>query len=147
MKFAANENVLRVALIVFSILFGILSVSLIALGVVYVDELWWPRRYVGLDFIQLPTLLIVLGSLSLAMAVAGCLCAKTYSRVVLLLFAGVLLVILCLELSIAVIAFINFDEHEGGHTKTHRLMLQQYNSAAPENKLLFQEVEEHVSFQ
>jgi hypothetical protein len=113
----------------------ILSVSLIALGVVYVDELWWPRRYVGLDFIQLPTLLIVLGSLSLAMAVAGCLCAKTYSRVVLLLvstqlknadrrlnlllqFAGVLLVILCLELSIAVIAFINFDEHEGGHTKT-----------------------------
>jgi hypothetical protein len=101
MKFAANENVLRVALIVFSILFGvsswrrtrlrsthflqILSVSLIALGVVYVDELWWPRRYVGLDFIQLPTLLIVLGSLSLAMAVAGCLCAKTYSRVVLLL--------------------------------------------------------------
>jgi hypothetical protein len=142
----------------------ILSVSLIALGVVYVDELWWPRRYVGLDFIQLPTLLIVLGSLSLAMAVAGCLCAKTYSRVVLLLvstqlknadrrlnsllqFAGVLLVILCLELSIAVIAFINFDEHEGGHTKTHRLMLQQYNSAAPENKLLFQEVEEHVSFQ
>jgi hypothetical protein len=62
-------------------------------------------------------------------------------------FAGVLLVILCLELSIAVIAFINFDEHEGGHTKTHRLMLQQYNSAAPENKLLFQEVEEHVSFQ
>ncbi|KAJ3644265.1 hypothetical protein Zmor_026931 [Zophobas morio] len=147
MKFTPNENILRVALLVFSILFGILSVSLIALGVVYIDELWWPRRYVGLDFIELPTLLIVLGSLSLAMALAGCVCAKTYSRTLLLTFAVVLFIILCFELSIAVIAFINFDEHEGAHTKTHRKMFQQYNSVSDETKLFFQELEDHVSFQ
>ncbi|RZC34181.1 tetraspanin-33-like [Asbolus verrucosus] len=143
MKFTANENVLRVALIVFSIVFGILSISLIALGVVYIDELWWPRRYIGLDFLELPTLLIILGSLSLLMAIAGCLCAKTYNRNLLLAFGGILFIILCLELAVAVIAFINFEKHEDGHTKTHSLMLEQYFSGKEEDRIEFKKIEDH----
>ncbi|EFA09394.1 hypothetical protein TcasGA2_TC004312 [Tribolium castaneum] len=122
MKFKPNGHILRIALTIFSVLFGILSITLITMGAIYFDELWWPRRYIGLDFVELPTLLIILGSLCLAMAVAGCIFAKTDNKTILLTFAGVLLTILCIVLAIGIISFINIEKHESGHSKRHRLI-------------------------
>ncbi|VEN58918.1 unnamed protein product [Callosobruchus maculatus] len=80
MKLAAKENVLRVSLLVMSICFGILSISLIALGIAHIDELKWPRRYTHLNFVELPTFVIILGCMSLILAIGGCICSKSYNR-------------------------------------------------------------------
>ncbi|KAJ8975797.1 hypothetical protein NQ317_005179 [Molorchus minor] len=138
MRFVPNEHSLRVALLVFSICFGVLSVCLVALGVVYVDELGWPRRYIGLDFLELPTLIIILGAVSLVLAVAGCICAKSYNRPFFIFFGLILCVILCLELTIAVIAFQN-----SGYTRrvrTEALMELEYSTTDSE---YFHTIEEH----
>ncbi|XP_044272136.1 leukocyte surface antigen CD53-like [Tribolium madens] len=127
MKFKPNDNILRIALTAFSVLFGILSISLITLGAIYIDELWWPRRFVGLEFIEFPILLIILGSLSLIMAVVGCICAKTDNKTFLLTFAGVLSTILCIVLAVGIIGFVNLDKHERGHSKRNRLLEQDNN--------------------
>lgn len=57
-----------------------MSISLIVLGIVYINELEWPRHYIGIDFVELPTLIIILGSLSFLLAIVGCLCAKSYNK-------------------------------------------------------------------
>ncbi|XP_018567949.1 tetraspanin-9-like [Anoplophora glabripennis] len=139
MKFAPNEHVLRVALLVFSICFGVLSVCLIALGVVYVDELGWPRRYIGLDFLELPTLVIILGGLSLVLAVVGCICAKSYSKPFYVFFGLTLCVVLCLELTIGVIAFKNSGESRRNQTQI--LMEIQYKNSSFHD--FFRSIEEH----
>ncbi|KAG5884589.1 hypothetical protein JTB14_032683 [Gonioctena quinquepunctata] len=117
MKFAPNENVLRVTLLVMSICFGMLSISLIALGIAHVDEIRWPKPYLALDFMELPTLVIILGSISLVLSFVGCFCAKSYNKIIYLLFGTVLCIILCLEITIAVIAFKNTGEPRRSRTE------------------------------
>nr|CAH7737078.1 unnamed protein product [Callosobruchus chinensis] len=105
MKLAAKENVLRVSLLVMSICFGILSISLIALGIAHVDELKWPRRYTGLNFVELPTFVIILGCMSLILAIGGCICSKSYNRIFYRWFLVTLILVLILQVSVSVMAF------------------------------------------
>ncbi|XP_023029848.1 leukocyte surface antigen CD53 isoform X2 [Leptinotarsa decemlineata] len=140
MKFEPNENVLRVTLFVFSICFGILSVSLIALGVVHMGELRWPRPYIGLELLELPTLVIILGSISLVLAFVGCICTKSYNRTLYFIFGLVLCVVLCLELIIAIIAFRNNGEPRRSRTQ----LLMEEHLKLNGSEYYFSEVEEHV---
>ncbi|KAJ8917820.1 hypothetical protein NQ315_010729 [Exocentrus adspersus] len=139
MKFAPNEHVLRVALLVFSICFGVLSICLIALGIVYIDELGWPRRYIGLDFLELPTLIIILGGLSLVLAVVGCICAKSFNKPFYVFFGTTLCIVLCLELAIGIIAFKNSGESRRNQTQT--LIEAQYRNSSFQD--YFHTIEEH----
>ncbi|KRT84644.1 Tetraspannin, partial [Oryctes borbonicus] len=109
MKLQVNETAVRVALVAFNFIFSILSVALIALGVVYVDDLELPKKYIGLDFFELPTLLIVLGSLSFVASLAGCYCARTDSQRLTKFFIIFLSVLLALELTISLISFFNMS--------------------------------------
>ncbi|CAG9822019.1 unnamed protein product [Phaedon cochleariae] len=140
MKFAPNENVLRVALLVFSICFGILSISLTALGVAYTHELKWPKPYIGLDFMELPTWVIILGVVSLVLSFVGCFCAKCYNRTIYFLFGVFLCLVLCLEMTIAIVAFQNKSESK--RLKTQTLM----EAHKINGTVLFKAIEEHVSF-
>ncbi|XP_019866393.1 uncharacterized protein LOC109595484 [Aethina tumida] len=140
MKFKPNESVLRVALIIFCVIFGVLSISLISLGVVYMDDLWWPRRYVGLDFLALPTLVIILGSISFLMSIIGCWYAKTYNRKFFIGFICVLVVILCLELTISIISFDNMT----GSKEKHIRKIMEEEAANMTNG--FKEFKDHVSW-
>ncbi|KAJ8944215.1 hypothetical protein NQ318_014577 [Aromia moschata] len=80
------------------------------------------------------------GAVSLVLAIAGCICAKSYNRPFFLFFGVTLCVILCLELTIAVIAFNN-----SGYTRrvrTEALMELEYSTTDLE---YFDTVEMHVS--
>ncbi|CAH1989766.1 unnamed protein product [Acanthoscelides obtectus] len=83
----------------------ILSISLIALGIAHIGELKWPRRYTGLNFIELPTFVIILGVMSFILAVGGCICSKSYSRIFYRWFLVTLILVLVLHVSISVMAF------------------------------------------
>lgn len=54
-----------------------LGIALIALGIVYTDDLWWLHNYIAIDFVHLSTLIIILGCLSFALSVIGCFCVKS----------------------------------------------------------------------
>ena len=57
-------------------MFQILSLGLIALAVVYMDDFALSKQYAGLQFIEASTLLIVVGALSFIASLGGCFCYK-----------------------------------------------------------------------
>lgn len=54
-----------------------LSIALVALGIVYLNDSWWPKEYVAPAFVHLPKLLIILGCLSFLASFAGCYISRT----------------------------------------------------------------------
>lgn len=57
-----------------------LSVALVALGVVYLNDTWWPKRYVGTAFVHMPIFLIILGCLSFIASLVGCYVTRIKNR-------------------------------------------------------------------
>lgn len=54
-----------------------LGIALIALGIVYTDDLWWLHNYIAIDFVHLSTMIIILGCLTFGLSVIGCCCVKS----------------------------------------------------------------------
>ncbi|KAK9693602.1 Tetraspanin family [Popillia japonica] len=143
MKLQVNETAVKVALVAFNFVFSILSVALIALGVVYVDDLVLPKKYIGLDFFELPTLLIVLGSLSFVASLAGCYCARTDSQRLTKFFIIFLSVLLALQLTISLISFLNMGNATS--SKIGAIMRNQLQSEDEVEKESFHNIESHYA--
>ncbi|XP_071050752.1 tetraspanin-5-like [Onthophagus taurus] len=141
MKLQINENVVKFALLGFNFIFSILSVALIALGIVYGDELGLLKRYVGLEFLELPTLLIVLGCLSFAASLLGCYCARNNNQKLLKFFIVFIALLLALELTISLISFFNMDESLESNARN--IMKVQLLSHVPSDKNEFHQVESY----
>lgn len=57
-----------------------LSIALVALGIVYLNETFWPKQHVGPEFAHMPKMLITLGILSLFASVMGCYISRTDNK-------------------------------------------------------------------
>lgn len=139
-----NEGVVRILLVAFNFVFSILSIALIALGVVYIDGVWWPNDFASLNFIQLPILLIILGSLSFLVSLAGCYCSRSNNKTHLMIFVGCLVILLALELTVAFIAFTNLNENVENNTKA--IVEHEYHNTSYGHRNKFHKLESFVSF-
>ncbi|KAF2881758.1 hypothetical protein ILUMI_24400, partial [Ignelater luminosus] len=143
MKTVINENVLRVALLAFNFIFLILSISLIALAIAYTQQLSAIKWYIGSDFISFPAVLLFLGSLSFIMSVAGCYSVKSKNRFFFIMFIATFVCLLILELTVAIIGFININTNVQEDVKS--IMTSQITFKDTVDKANFHQVEKVVS--
>lgn len=57
-----------------------LSMALVALGIVYLNDKWWPKEYVSPAFDYIPKLLILLGCLSFIASFVGCYISRRNNK-------------------------------------------------------------------